>query len=120
MTLIFRIQTGRQRLGKSSLGRLVRDRKEAAALLGEWKGSGERMSDWCAVRGINWYSLNAHGGRGCVQPTPQFVELTVAEPVVQVPAAGRYRLHVGDITLEVDHHFQDDAVRRLLQVVAAC
>ena len=45
------------------VGRKVRDRQEAAELLSEWKQCGERFSDWCEGRGINWYSLNAYRSR---------------------------------------------------------
>ena len=110
-------------MSKSTSGRRVRDRSEATELLDEWKNSGERMSEWCAARGINWYSLNAHRGhreRGMMRMN-EFVELTVAEPVVSAPAAmARYRLCVGDYTLEVEDDFRDDSVRRLLHLAATC
>ena len=51
----------------------------------------------------------------------EFVELTVAEPVVSVPATmARYRLCAGDYTLEVEDDFCDDNVRRLLHLPATC
>ena len=105
-------------MSKSAPMRMVRDRAEAMELLREWEPSGERMSDWCGRRGINWYSLNAHHGRVAIA-VPEFVELTVSEPAV--PAAmARYRLCVGDFTLEVEDDFCDDSVRRLLHLAATC
>ena len=108
-------------MSKSATGRKVRDRTEAAQLLGEWEASGKRMSDWCSSRGINWYSLNAYLGRG-VTPAdsePQFVELTVATPPVVAPAA-RYQVRIDGIEVEVDDHFNEDTLVRLLGVLVAC
>jgi hypothetical protein len=77
------------------------------------------MSDWCGARGINWYSLNAYGGRGVEAPTA-FVELAVG-PVPEAAAEARYRICLGDdIGIEVDDHFRDDTLRRLIGVVASC
>ena len=93
-------------------------------MLAEWEESGERLSDWCIARGINWYSLNAHQGRG-VRQQAAFVELAVG-PVsvpeaVAATAEARYRLYLGDdIGIEVDDHFRDDTLRRLIGVVASC
>ena len=108
---------------KSAVGRLVRDRQEALELLERWEDSGERMSDGCTGRGINWYSLNAYRGRGVrsARAEPQFVELTVAVPPVQVAAPmARYVVRVGELEVEVDDHFRGDTLGRLLEVVGAC
>ena len=102
-------------MSKSAPVRMVRDRAEAMELLREWEPSGERMSDLCGRRGINWYSLNAHHGRGAMS-VPEFVELTVSEPA----AMARYRLCVGEYTLEVEDDFCDDSVRRLLHLAVTC
>lgn len=108
-------------MSKPSAGRKVRDRAEAAELLAAWESSDERISDWCAARGINWYSLNAYLGRRAVPSSTEveFVELAVARPAA-TEAAGHYRIVVGDIDVEVDDHFREDTLFRLLQVVAAC
>lgn len=111
-------------MAKSVIGRMVRDRQEAAELLAQWEDAGERMSDWCGARGINWYSLNAYRGRGGVLPAhdePKFVELTVAvPPVCQTVSTARYLVRVGDIEVELDDHFRGETLGRLLKVVAAC
>ena len=111
-------------MARSARGRMVRDRQEAAELLARWEDTGERMSDWCGARGINWYSLNAYRGRGGVLPAheePQFVELTVAvPPVQQTTLTARYLVRVGQIEVELDDHFRGDTLGRLLKVVAAC
>ena len=109
-------------MSKSARGRMVRDRAEAAELLAELEASGERMSDWCTARGINWYSLNAYLGRGVVpaRQEPEFVELTVASPPPTAVAAARYQVRVDGIEIEVDDQFREDTLVRLLGVLAAC
>ena len=105
-----------------SSGRKVAGREEAALILAEWEQSGERMSDWCRRRGINWYSLNAYRGRG-VEAQARFVELAVGPVCVPegAPGEARYRICLGeDIGIEVDDHFRDDTLRRLIGVVASC
>lgn len=95
-------------------GRKV-SRSEAAGLLEAWKLSGAKLSHWCAERGLNWYSLNAHKGRLPASTEVGFVELTTAlEPVA------RYRVELGDVIVEVDDHFRADTLRRLVEVVSTC
>jgi hypothetical protein len=102
-------------------GRKVADRAEASRMLTEWAQSGERLSDWCRARGVNGYSLNAYQGRGAHAHTA-FVELAVGPvPVLEAVAEARYRICLGDdIGIEVDDHFRDDTLRRLIGVVASC
>ena len=115
-------------MAKKSTGRRITDKAEAATLIGAWQSSGERMSEWCGKRGINWYSMNAHWGSGGVRPTPAFVELAVrqtdmvAPPVLPEPAIdGLYRLCLGcDLAVEVNDHFRDDTLRRLIRVATSC
>ncbi len=100
-------------------GRKVVDRGEAARLLAEWEPSGERFSDWCAARGINWYSLNAYRGRGGVKAHTAFVELAVCPE--ETPTEARYRICLReDFAIEVDPHFREDTLRRLIALVASC
>jgi hypothetical protein len=115
-------------MAKKSTGRRITDRAEAAELIDAWVSSGECMSDWCRKRGINWYSMNAYWGRGGVRPSSAFVELAVAPPdmvappVIPEPATEAwYRICLGsDLAIEVDDHFRDDTLRRLIRVAASC
>lgn len=110
-------------------GRKVRA-EEAAELLQQWERSGERMSKWCADRGLNWYSLSASKGWLCTRwetevttPTEQmFAEVVVESPIEsKAPSCGRYRVELGDsVVVELDDHFQEATLRRLLRVVATC
>jgi len=108
-------------MAKSERGRMVRDRAEAFELLAEFELSGERISDWCAVRGINGYSLNAYQSRRAVAGTreSEFVELTVAPPSVP-SATARYQVRVCGVEIEVDDPFREDTLVRLLGVLATC
>ena len=108
-------------MSKSTTGRRVRDRTEAADLLGVWESSGERLSDWCGARGINWYSLNAYRRRGVPVATdePQLVELVVGGVTITNEAPrSRYLVRIDDVEIEVDDNFREDTLLRLLQVVA--
>lgn len=104
-------------------GRKVRA-DEAAELLESWERSGEPMSQWCGARGLNWYSLSAFKGwmrsRRCSSETIdlRFAEVVVEQPAVLEPA--RYRVELGRVVVEVDDHFRDDTLVRLLRTVTAC
>jgi hypothetical protein len=101
-------------------GRKVRE-DEAESLLQAWSASGERMSAWCASRGLNWYSLSAFKGwRGVRTDPPAFAELVVATPVPFEAGAARYRVEVGPVTVEVGDDFREETLRRLLHAVRSC
>ena len=97
-------------------GRRIK-RDEAGDLLEAWERSGERMSDWCSARGLNWYSLNAFKGRGSAATT-EIAFAEVVAPSAAVPAV--YRLLVGELAIEVDNDFADDTLVRLVRTVARC
>ena len=100
--------------------------EEALELLERWEQSGERMSTWCAARGLNWYSLSAYKGwlftRWEDEPAQDmvFAEVVVDDAGTDVPNGSRYRIELGAVVLEVDDTFRDDTLRRLIQVVASC
>ena len=110
-----------------STGRKLRDHQEAAKLIAEWERSGERLSDWCGTRGISWHSMCAYKSNG-ERATPAFVELALdttptmgAQEMMADRIDSRYRMCLGDdVGIEVDDHFRDDTLRRLLRVVASC
>ena len=103
--------------------RKLRDADEARRCLDEATASGLSRPEWARANGIDGRSLNAwrmnlertraRGGQ-----TPRLVELIAAEPVTDEPV--RYVVHCGELTVEVDHRFDDDVLRRLLGVVASC
>ena len=114
------------------MGRKVRDADEARELLSAWSASGEAMTPWCAERGINWYSLSAYNGWLDRERHEEeagvgheggdgFVEVvTTALAVVAPRPSARYRVLLGDRVIEVADDFDDDALRRLIRLVATC
>ncbi len=106
-------------MGAQRTGRKVRGEGEAAELLAAWEESGERISDFCARRGVNWSSLAAYRtARDRRGRRPRLVELTAsndAEAVVQ------YRIVFGNgHALELVEGFDDDSVRRISAIIATC
>ena len=105
--------------------RRVTDRAEAEELLEAWRASGERMKAWCGARGVSWFSLNAHLGwtrreaPGASKQLPALVEVSLAGTPAVV-AAAVYRVDVDGLVLELGEHFDDEAVRRLVRVLASC
>ena len=102
-------------------GRKIRDGTDALACLQAVEHSALPLAQWARMQGIDGRSLNAWrmnlGGGPGPEPHLKMVELTLVTPVKQ---AARYVVHLGDIAVEVDEHFDDDTLRRLLDVVAEC
>jgi hypothetical protein len=84
---------------------------------------------WAREHGIDARSLNAWrlnlARPGAVDEARRdhvgelrLVELVAAEPVA--PATARYVVRAGQLAVEVDGQFEDDALRRLIRVVASC
>jgi transposase-like protein len=80
-------------------------------------------AEWARRHGIDGRSLNAwrvnlsRGGRaGAAAARVRLVELVPAAE----PAPVRYVVRCGDLAVEVDEHFDDATLLRLLRVVASC
>ena len=103
-------------------GRKIRSGDEALELLAAWRTSGERMSVWCAARGLNWYSLSAYQGWARGRQRGPALQLVEVELPVEVPTAPvvRYRIELNSAVVEVDDQFREDSLRRLLRVIASC
>jgi hypothetical protein len=99
-------------------GRKVRDRAEAIELLAAWEASGERMSTWCSARDLNWYSLSTH--RSWLRAEKRGDTMRLVEVELEPPVAATYRVDLGEFTVEVDDHFQEDTLRRLVGVLGTC
>ena len=96
--------------------RKVRDREEASRYLESAEASGLPRADWARRHGIDARSLNAwrmNLERG--RPTPRLVELIPREA-----PSSRYAVRFGDFVVEVDEHFDEGTLRRLLCVVTEC
>lgn len=104
-------------------GRKVRDAAEAQSCLAELGDvDGRTRASWARARGIDPRSLHAWwlnlGGR---RRREQASSLRLVELVVEAPSSSpRYVVRFGDAAIEVDEHFDDATLRRLLRVVATC
>jgi len=121
-------------------GRKIEDAKEARKCLKAARASGLTNAAWSRREGIDGRSLHAwllnldrsaksHGSkrgrksssRSKSKPArPRVVELVpVATPRPSV-AAPRYAVRCGELSIELDDHFEEETLRRLLRVVASC
>ena len=101
--------------------RKVENEREALALLDELAHSGLELSAFCASRGVDGRSLNCwrrNLGSRLPSQALRLVEV-VATEVEEAPAAA-YMLRIGEVYIEVDDHFRDATLVRLLRVAAAC
>jgi transposase-like protein len=105
-------------------GRKIRDAADARACLAAAKAQrGMSRARWAREHGIDGRSLNAwrvnleRGSAARPKRTPlRLVELVPSARV----AAARYVVRCGQLAIELDEHFDEATLRRLLRVVAAC
>ena len=98
--------------------RKIRDGLDAERCLEAAKASGLGRAEWARRNGVDGRSLNAwrvNLSRGSAEPL-RLVEL-LAPPH---PSTGRYVVHVGELSVEVDDAFREETLARLLRVVSAC
>ena len=100
--------------------RKIRDHADAAELLDALEASGQSLADFCRARGLDGRSLNCwriNLQRDAV-PAPSGLRLVELAAARSEPAV--YRIVVHGIEVEVDDHFREDTLARLLAVVTAC
>lgn len=102
--------------------RKVRDHQEAVELLDALAASRLTLAEFSHSRGIDGRSLHCWqlNLRPLSSPPPRglrLVELTAPKP--DRPLA-KYCVRFDGIEVEVDDHFHDDTLARLLAVVVAC
>jgi len=106
-------------------GRRIEDGADAQRCLDAAEASGLTRRDWAVANGVDARSLNLwrlHLKRRTAreQPEVRFVELVPSLSVNSQARIGRYLLHVGRVSIEVDDGFDAAGLTRLLQVVSAC
>ncbi len=102
-------------------GRKVRTAAEAAALLEGAEANGVERAEWARRHGIDGRSLNAwrvNLGRRAL-PSPER-RLELVELVPEVGVARLLVVRCGPFAVEVGAGFDDELLRRVLTVVAAC
>lgn len=100
--------------------RTVRDHNDATELLDALKALGRSLADFCQARrldgrSLNGWRINLHRDAA---PAPNGLRLAELAAARSQPAV--YRNVVDGIDVEVDNHFREDTLARLLAVVAAC
>jgi transposase-like protein len=108
-----------------SLLRKIVDEKDARTCLLSVARSGETLRAWAKRHGIDGRSLRAwhrnlsrRGSSARARGEPRLVELVRASSTPRAPQ--RYVVHVGEGSVEVGDDFDDQTLRRLLEVLRAC
>lgn len=112
-------------------GRKIKDAKDARRCLSAAKASRLTNAAWARREGIDGRSLHAwlmnlsrgaksrsskRGPRKSKSARPRMVELVP----VAMPRPTRYTVRCGELSIEVDDHFEEETLLRLLRVVASC
>ena len=108
-----------------SLLRKIADEKDARACLASVARSGETLRAWAKRHGVDGRSLYAWHRNLSRRASPasprteaRLVELVRASSTTRLPQ--RYVVHVGEGSVEVGDDFDDQPLRRLLEVLRAC
>jgi transposase-like protein len=108
-----------------SLLRKIVDEKDARACLLSVARSGETLRAWGKRHGVDGRSLHAwhrnlsqRASSAPARKETRLIELVHASSTTRSPQ--RYRVHVGEGSVEVGDDFDDQTLRRLLEVLRAC
>lgn len=108
------------------VARKIRNAKDARTCLAAAASAGQVPREWAHQNGVNarslhmWRVLLAQG-RGNTESPAEPLRLVELVPLPRpAPARARYVVSCGQISLELDERFDDDAVARLLRLVRAC
>ena len=100
--------------------RRVTDEEEAQELLALWKGSTMDFRAFCAARHIDGRSLRSWRPQTMptqTEPPIRLLELMPMADTPSVPVKATYRLTIGAVSLELDEHFHQETLARLLAVL---
>lgn len=101
--------------------RKVASRDEAIRLLSEAAASGLERAVWARQNGINARSLNlwrVHLERQ--HSRPPAIRLVELVPAATTPKDSGVRLRCGAVVVEVDAHFDERTLARVLAAVSSC
>lgn len=112
-------------------GRKIRDEKDARSCMAAAKAAGLSQTQWARKQGIDGRSLFAWGRklahkdnvRGCKpkrsrRDPGRLVELIPSE--MPQRARAPYLVRCGQFSIEIDDHFNEATLARLLRVMVAC
>lgn len=108
--------------------RKVRDQAEARELLDRLLDSNMKLPEFCAEHGIDGRSLNCwrrnlarrRHADAAPAPGPQRLRLVEVLPSTPPGPSPTYRVVVGSVVIELDHHFDEHDLTRLLRAVTRC
>ncbi len=102
--------------------RKIRDADDARACLAGAAATGQLPREWAQDHGIDGRSLYWWRLRLAAESAPslRMVELVPALAAGPGERGGRYLIHSGQFTVEVDATFDEPALTRVLRAVAAC
>ena len=109
-------------------GRKIRDEQDARTCLAAAKTSGASRLEWEKQHGVDGRSLFAWDmnlRRGVQRRSkPRAAPMTQGGLIELIPgsiiAERRYLIRCGQLTVEVDDHFEEAPLSRLLRVLLAC
>jgi hypothetical protein len=106
--------------------RKIANEAEARACIAAHAGSGLSSAEWARAQGIDGRSLRAWTNNLQREAQPKrpirarSSPLRLVELVPSAPSAARYVVRVGAHAVEVDAHFDEPTLRRLLSVLSTC
>ena len=111
--------------------RKIRDERDARRCLASVKAAGISRSEWARRNGVDGRSLYAWArnlgrsdkarGRGTKAAGRRQRQRGLVELIPEASHPGsRYVIRCGEMSVEVDEHFDEATVTRLLRVIAAC
>lgn len=106
-----------------STRRKIRDESDAAELLSQLADSGEDLRVFCSQVGVDGRSLRAwhrrlHPEARSCEPPQTFQLMELVPDVLRQPARPTYRIHYQDLSIEIDEHFDESTLRRILDALA--
>jgi hypothetical protein len=105
-----------------AIRRKIRDAQDARHCLAAARASGESRSEWARQHGVDGRSLCAWEKKvGSDEPEQREKLAGLVELIPDSRAEeSRYVVQCGRFAVEVDEHFDEATLGRLLKVVAAC
>jgi len=106
--------------------RKIRDERDAQQCMASVEASGLSRSDWARQHGVDGRSLFAWSRKvaGSDKAQGSKNERKHSGLVELIPdashAGSRYVIRCGQLVVEIDEHFDEATLARLLKVIAAC
>ena len=100
--------------------RKIENASDARRCLKAAAASGLNIGAWARAHGVDGRSLNAWRINLAEPQPPRLVELVAAPQPSNVMSSARYLVRVGEHAIELDAHFQEATLVRLVRALRAC